>query len=130
MGVVGSGRTSVAGEALTDEDRWPWLDRVVGELAARDVVVLACSALRRAYRDVRSVFLDLDQADATERARARAGHYVGPEWSELSSRHSSARRPTMATELTERRDSRPSSRTRSRWTRTMCQSVRILEGNR
>jgi gluconokinase len=78
MGVAGSGRTSAAGEALTDEDRWPWLVRLVGELAARDSAVLACSALRGAYRAVRSVFLDLDQADATERARARAGHYMGP----------------------------------------------------
>lgn len=40
------------GEALTDEDRWPWLDRV-GEVLAGGPggVVVACSALRRAYRD-------------------------------------------------------------------------------
>ena len=44
-----------SGFALTDEDRWPWLDRVGGVLAAglatRRGAVVACSALRRAYRD-------------------------------------------------------------------------------
>ena len=43
------------GEPLTDDDRWPWLD-VVGERMARldeaeGPVVVACSALRRAYRE-------------------------------------------------------------------------------
>ena len=43
-----------AGIALTDDDRWPWL-RLVGQNAASTAgagVVVACSALRRAYRDV------------------------------------------------------------------------------
>jgi carbohydrate kinase (thermoresistant glucokinase family) len=57
-----------AGTALTDEDRWPWL-RAVGQRAAAEVaaadtsgragtshepagVVVACSALRRIYRDL------------------------------------------------------------------------------
>jgi gluconokinase len=44
-----------AGVPLTDDDRWPWLDRVVGELrtatAPAGHAVLACSALRRCYRD-------------------------------------------------------------------------------
>jgi gluconokinase len=37
---------------LTDTDRWPWLDRLNKELAARQVpgAVLACSALKEAYR--------------------------------------------------------------------------------
>jgi gluconokinase len=38
-----------AGIPLTDEDRWPWLDRMAGELAAilgrGEHAVLACSAL-------------------------------------------------------------------------------------
>ena len=40
-----------AGTPLDDADRWPWLDLVAR--AARDAapVVVACSALRRAYRD-------------------------------------------------------------------------------
>ena len=44
-----------AGTPLSDEDRWPWLDRLNAELRAReakgDSVVLACSALKQAYRD-------------------------------------------------------------------------------
>ncbi|MEQ3551428.1 gluconokinase [Pseudonocardia nematodicida] len=42
-----------AGVPLTDDDRWPWLDIVGAELARHDGsgLVIACSALRRAYRD-------------------------------------------------------------------------------
>lgn len=44
-----------AGVPLGDEDRWPWLDALGVELAAvqaQDVsAVVACSALRRVYRD-------------------------------------------------------------------------------
>lgn len=44
-----------AGKPLTDEDRWPWLDRLNGELRTREArgesAVLACSALKQAYRD-------------------------------------------------------------------------------
>ena len=43
------------GTPLTDDDRWPWLDRlgeVIEEGVASDGrVILACSALRRVYRD-------------------------------------------------------------------------------
>jgi gluconokinase len=44
-----------SGVPLTDEDRWPWLDAVSGVLASYDDQgahpIVACSALRRAYRD-------------------------------------------------------------------------------
>ncbi len=44
-----------AGTPLTDADRWPWLDRVGERLAegaaSGDGVVMACSALRRTYRE-------------------------------------------------------------------------------
>ncbi|HEX7441638.1 MAG TPA: gluconokinase, GntK/IdnK-type, partial [Caldimonas sp.] len=44
-----------AGIALRDEDRWPWLDRIGRRLADAAAwprgVVIACSALRRVYRD-------------------------------------------------------------------------------
>ena len=44
------------GTPLTDEDRWPWLKAIAAEIArrreAKDRVVIACSALKRAYRDV------------------------------------------------------------------------------
>jgi len=43
-----------AGTPLTDSDRWPWLDRLNEELRARQAAgagaVLACSALKEAYR--------------------------------------------------------------------------------
>jgi carbohydrate kinase (thermoresistant glucokinase family) len=45
-----------SGTPLTDEDRWPWLKAIAAEIARRrtaeDRVVIACSALKRAYRDV------------------------------------------------------------------------------
>jgi gluconokinase len=44
-----------AGTPLTDADRWPWLDRLNKELREREArsesAVLACSALKQAYRD-------------------------------------------------------------------------------
>ena len=44
-----------SGRPLTDEDRWPWLDRLREQikqlLSAGENAVLACSALKRAYRD-------------------------------------------------------------------------------
>ena len=45
-----------AGQPLTDEDRWPWLRAIADEIDrtsdAGERIVIACSALRRAYRDV------------------------------------------------------------------------------
>lgn len=71
------------GTPLTDADRLPWLNRVRAELAGRDRVVVACSALRRAYRDVLRgpaevtfVFLDLDETAARRRTRDREGHFM------------------------------------------------------
>lgn len=76
-----------AGRPLTDEMRWPWLDRLVVEVstarADRDVV-LACSALRRRYRDhLRRgiadpvlVFPDAPRALIQSRMEARAGHFM------------------------------------------------------
>jgi carbohydrate kinase (thermoresistant glucokinase family) len=40
-----------AGIPLTDEDRAGWLDALGTYLAGRDDIVLACSALKQAYRD-------------------------------------------------------------------------------
>jgi gluconokinase len=40
-----------AGTPLADEDRWPWLERLNALLRARPSAVLACSALKQAYRD-------------------------------------------------------------------------------
>ena len=43
-----------AGTPLTDADRGPWLARLNGELRKKGKAVLACSALREAYRRVLS----------------------------------------------------------------------------
>lgn len=41
-----------AGTPLTDADRAPWLDRIREEMSRAEApLVVACSALRRAYRD-------------------------------------------------------------------------------
>lgn len=75
------------GEALTDGERAPWLDRLAAELRRRrtDGVVLACSALTRASRrrlgadlpDLRWVWLDGPPSLLRGRLRARRGHPVG-----------------------------------------------------
>lgn len=39
------------GEGLTDEDRWPWLQKLKEEADAHTPCVLACSALKKSYRD-------------------------------------------------------------------------------
>ena len=44
-----------SGQPLTDEDRWPWLDKIADWIQAHTQTgrpgVITCSALRRAYRD-------------------------------------------------------------------------------
>ncbi|MFT4122757.1 MAG: gluconokinase [Microbacteriaceae bacterium] len=74
-----------AGIPLEDPDRWPWLDAVGARLAASPVVI-ACSALRRAYRDrlraaapgLRFVLLDGSPELLVARTAARAGHFMPP----------------------------------------------------
>ncbi|MBO9707319.1 MAG: gluconokinase [Caulobacter sp.] len=78
-----------AGCPLDDDDRWPWLDRLgaaVGDaLASRGLVVAACSALRRSYRErlrraigapARFVLLDVSPDELVRRLSQRAGHYM------------------------------------------------------
>lgn len=77
-----------AGIALTDDDRAAWLAALGHELARHpEGAVLACSALKRRYRDMlrraapglRFVFLDITPADAQQRVNARAGeHFFHP----------------------------------------------------
>ncbi len=114
MGVSGSGKTTVgsllaerlgvgfvdaddlhpaaniekmaAGHPLTDEDRRPWLATVGRTLHdARDRgLVVACSALRRDYRDqiraaepdARFVYLEASKALLDARVRGRHGHFM------------------------------------------------------
>lgn len=73
------------GEALDDSDRWPWLERIGEWLAEHaDGGVIACSALKRKYRDqlrhhCHTVeFLHLEGGrDLIERRQAsRPGHFM------------------------------------------------------
>jgi gluconokinase len=41
-----------AGIPLTDDDRWPWLRRIGERLAVGDGVIIACSSLKRTYREL------------------------------------------------------------------------------
>jgi gluconokinase len=77
-----------AGIPLSDEDRAPWLDalreRISHQLAADEPTVIACSALKRAYRQrlrvdpraVHFVHLAADYQLLRERIRARKGHFM------------------------------------------------------
>ena len=78
------------GRPLTDEDRWPWLERLREQLtrsvAAKENAVLACSALKRAYRerlhvsdDVKFVFLCGDYVVVEKQLRRRRAHFMNPE---------------------------------------------------
>jgi gluconokinase len=79
-----------AGQPLTDEDRWPWLNAIAGEIdrvcAAGECAVIACSALKRTYRnvlvhgrgDVRIIYLKGTQDLIASRLAARKGHFMPP----------------------------------------------------
>lgn len=82
------------GIPLTDADRWPWLDRVAACLQTtptdeRDIAgrVVACSALKREYRDrlrsqvsdLRFVFLDAKPELLRQRMTQRIGHFMQPD---------------------------------------------------
>ena len=75
-----------AGVPLTDDDRWPWLARV-GEAMAEASgtgIVVACSALKRSYRDaIRAeapaayfVHLDGSREVLADRLGSREGHFM------------------------------------------------------
>jgi gluconokinase len=133
MGVCGSGKTTVGralaeslhwsfldadafhppanvakmarGVPLTDDDRWPWFDRVVAELkrhrTAGTEFVVACSALKQAYRDrlaqageVRFAYLKGDAATIETRLAGRTGHFMPP--SLLASQFATLEEPSAA----------------------------------
>jgi gluconokinase len=118
MGVSGSGKSTVAkgistvmgwefaegdafhsdanvekmrsGHALTDEDRWPWLESIgawiSGKESAGESAVVTCSALRRVYRDllrkgrphVRFLHIEAPSELIQDRMEHRPGHYMPP----------------------------------------------------
>lgn len=75
-----------AGFPLTDEDRWPWLHRVGTQLSASpgNGTVVACSALKRSYRDaIRTaapattfILLQADRPALQDRLTQRPGHFM------------------------------------------------------
>jgi gluconokinase len=78
-----------SGLALSDDDRWPWLDRIACKLAAglvaRRGMVIACSALRKSYRDrlrakvgpaLRFIYLAAEPEAMRTRVADRKGHYM------------------------------------------------------
>lgn len=131
MGVAGSGKTTIgtllaetlgwtyadadefhppvniakmsAGEPLSDDDRWPWLEAVAHWIdqraAAGEPGVVSSSALRRTYRDrlrgnrpqVLIVFLDGSPELIGRRLAARRGHFMKPGM--LESQFASLERP-------------------------------------
>jgi gluconokinase len=77
------------GISLNDEDRWPWLTRIRGiiqeSLTQRRNIVLACSALKRAYRrylhvgpEVVFVYLRTKPHALEDRLKRRRGHFANP----------------------------------------------------
>jgi gluconokinase len=78
------------GEPLTDDDRWPWLHAIADWIdttrRAGKHGVVACSALKRAYRDilvgdrrdVRIVYLKGDRDLIARRIAARGDHFMPP----------------------------------------------------
>jgi gluconokinase len=78
-----------AGTALTDDDRWPWLERLGKAIGAavveHGIAVASCSSLKRIYRDrlretiaipVCFVLLDVSRDELTRRMTHRPGHYM------------------------------------------------------
>lgn len=75
-----------AGLALNDDDRWPWLQRVGDELAraGESGLVVACSSLKRSYREAileraphtRFAYLEGSRELLAERMGHRKGHFM------------------------------------------------------
>ncbi|HZY16296.1 MAG TPA: gluconokinase [Ramlibacter sp.] len=83
----GNIRKMQAGIPLTDADRADWLQQLGRELRTRPQgAVLACSALKRAYRDtlrqavpqLRFLHLALTPQQALARVAGRSGHFYPP----------------------------------------------------
>ncbi len=101
-----------SGVALTDEDRWPWIQSlniaIRNWIADQHDVVLACSALREWYRSglregvqnnaIRFVYLRGTYEEIDRRLRLRVGHFM-PE-SLLKSQFAALEEPDSSEALT------------------------------
>jgi gluconokinase len=80
-----------SGTPLTDDDRWPWLDRLsraISEAAAGNgIAVASCSALKKVHRDrlrraidvpARFVLMDPSPDELARRVAGRTGHFMPP----------------------------------------------------
>lgn len=77
-----------AGVALTDEDRWPWLENIHDFVIQKIVsgnIILVCSALKQVYRErlsksiegnCRWIFLEGDYTTILRRLKDRKDHYM------------------------------------------------------
>jgi len=79
-----------SGVPLVDEHRWPWLENlrelIKRRIEAGENAVVACSVLKRKYRDrlrvnsdVKFMFLRGDYALIAEQLRHRRGHFMNPD---------------------------------------------------
>ena len=98
-------RKMSSGIPLTDADRWPWLraigERMEVERATGHGVVVACSALKRSYRDclrrevhgkIHFVLLDGSRQLIGDRMKKRKGHFMPPAL--LDSQFATLEKPT------------------------------------
>jgi len=91
------------GIALTDADREPWLDRLaraIGDHKRGTVLVVACSALKKAYRQrigvdaCHLVYLKGARAEIAARLQLRTDHFMSKEL--LSSQFDDLEEPAIA----------------------------------
>jgi gluconokinase len=77
-----------AGQPLTDDDRWPWLETIADWIREHTESgtpgVITCSALKKRYRDILRgenvvfVFLQGSKDSISGRLASRHGHYMPP----------------------------------------------------
>lgn len=77
-----------AGQPLTDEDRWPWLESIADWIRTHTEAgspgVVTCSALKKRYRDILRgegvvfVFLEGSRDKISDRLASRHGHFMPP----------------------------------------------------
>ena len=84
---AGNIRKMARGEPLTDADRAPFFDSIARAMAGGSGAVVACSALKRAYRDrllrqagrpILFVLPLVTRAELARRLQSRKGHFMPP----------------------------------------------------